>query len=168
MYKYNQKTIVPTTSEKFFSQDEVDILIAKNTGDRTLASLLQKSNKLLFTMTSVFPLDIFPNTINIEEGRITIITRHLFSSEEHSIDIKNISNVFIYTSIFFSQLVVISKTFEENEIKLRNLIPSQAVYARRIIEGLRVIDHAEIDTSGFSKRELIEMLEKLSSRSSGA
>lgn len=162
---YDQNTAVPISSKKMFTQHEVDALVAKNENEKMMASLIQKSNKLIFSMTSVFPFDIFPNTINIEEGRITIITRHLFSSEEHSIDIKNISNIFIYTSIFFSQLVVISRTFEENEIKVRNLIPSQAVYARRMIEGLRVIDHAEIDTSGYSKKELVKKLEKLSTRS---
>jgi len=80
----------------------------------------------------------------------------------HSIDIKNISNIFINTAIFFSQLVIISKTFEENEIKIRNLRPREAVYARRIIEGLRIFENKQIDTFSYSKEELIAKLEELS------
>ena len=62
----------------------------------------------------------------------------------------------------FSQLVIISKTFEKNEIKLRNLRPKEAIFARRIIEGLRVFKDKQIETSSYSKKELIAKLEELS------
>lgn len=127
--------------------------------------MVEKSNKVLFSISSVFPFNIFPNTINIEEGRITIIYRHLFSSEIHSVDIKNISNIFLNTSIFLSQLVVISKTYEENEIKLKYLITREAIYARRIMEGLRILEHEQVDTSGYTTSELLEKLEELSKTS---
>jgi len=134
--------------------------------DKTLASLIEKSNEILFSLSShAFPFDLFPNTLNIEEGRITVINRHFLSSEVHSIDIKNISNVFINRSILFAQLVVISKTYEENETKLRNLIPSQAIYARRIIEGLRILENENIDTSNYAKHELVGKIEELSTTS---
>lgn len=77
-------------------------------------------------------------------------------------DIKNISNVLINTTLFFSQLVFISKTFEENQIKIRNLRTNEAVYARRIIEGLRTFNTKQINTSTYSKEELILKLEELS------
>ena len=77
-------------------------------------------------------------------------------------DIRNIANVLINTTFFFSQLVIISKTFEENEIKIRNLRTNEAVYVRRIIEGLRTFDSKKINTSAYSKDELIATLEELS------
>ena len=135
----------------------------KRLDNKTVANLLKKSNRILVSISSHgFPFDLFPNTINIEDGRITIINRHFLSSEVHSVDIKNISNIFINTSIFFSQLVIISKTFEENEIKIRNLKTSEAIFVRRIIEGLRVFENKQIDTSNYTKEELITKLEKLS------
>ena len=109
-----------------------------------------------------FPFDFFPSTINVEEGRITIINRNFLSSEVHSVDIKDISNIFINSIIFFSQLVIISKTFEENEIKIRNLRPREAIFVRRIIEGLRIFASNKIDTSSYTKEELIAKLEELS------
>ena len=135
----------------------------KRLDNKTVANLLKKSNRILVSISSHgFPFDLFPNTINIEDGRITIINRHFLSSEVHSVDIKNISNIFINTSIFFSQLVIISKTFEENEIRIRNLKTSEAIFVRRIIEGLRVFENKQIDTSNYTKEELITKLEKLS------
>lgn len=135
----------------------------KRQSDKTVAKLVKRSNRILLSLSShALPFDPFPDILNIEEGRITIINRHFLSSEVHSIDIKNISNVLINTTIFRSQLVIISKTYEENEIKLRNLRTHEAVFARRLIEGLRVFVQKGIDTSSYTKKELIAKLEELS------
>jgi len=129
-----------------------------------VAGLVRKSNRILSTIsTHKFPFDFFPNTINVEEGRVTIITRYFFlSSEVHSVDIKDISNVFINTSPFFAELVIISKTFAMNEIKIKNLRKSEAIFTRRIIEGLRTFESKQIDTSVYTTEELIAKLEELS------
>src|SRR3989338_8599486 len=138
--------------EKLYTQHEVDDLLKeredsfssqtrasqegiqvtdkqKRLNNRTVAKLVKKSNRIFVSISShTFPFDPFPDAVNVEEGRVTIITRHLLSSEVHSVDIKNISNIFIYTTMFFSQLVIISKTFEENEIRIRNLRTKEAIF----------------------------------------
>lgn len=135
----------------------------KKSDEAAVAQLVKKSNRIVVSISShAFPVDFFPDIINVEEGRVTIIKRQWLSSEVHSVDIKDISNVFINTTIFFSQLVIISKTFEENEIKIRNLKTPEAIFVRRIIEGLRVFVSKQIDTSGYTKEELIAKLEELS------
>ncbi|MBP9690906.1 hypothetical protein KBD81_02370 [Candidatus Woesebacteria bacterium] len=137
----------------------------KKQEDKKLVALLEKkSNRILVSISSHhFPFDFFPDTLNVEEGRITVITRNFFlSSQIYSVDIKDISNVFINTSPFFAQLVIVSKTFTMNEIKIRNLRKDEAISARRIIEGLRTYVSKQIDTSSYSKDELIAKLEELS------
>lgn len=109
-----------------------------------------------------FPVDFFPNTLVVEEDRVTIVTREFLSSQVHSVDIKNIANILINTTLFFSQLVIISKTFEENEVTIRNLRTNEAIYVRRIIEGLRLLSTKQINTSVYSTDELISTLEELS------
>lgn len=182
----NQKRSVTIWPEKLYTQNEVDDLVQKSKNNpnsqteeneteaqtvdrqkrrdnRTVANLVKKSNRILLSISShAFPFDFFSDIINIEDSRITIINRHFLSSEVHSVDIKNISNIFINQTVFFSQLVVISKTFEENEIKIRNLRTDEAILARRIIEGLRIFENKHIDTSGYSKRELLAKLKELS------
>ena len=137
---------------------------AKPADTQVVADLVKKSNRILATISSFgFPIKLLADTINIEEGRVTIITRNFFmSSLVHSVDIKDISNIFINTSPFFAQLVIVSKTFTENEIRLKNLRKKEAVIVRRIIEGLRVFDNKQIDTSGYTKQELVTKLEELS------
>lgn len=130
-----------------------------------VTELLRKSNRILASITThKFPFDFFPDTITLEEGRINIIIRNfIFSSQVYSIDLKNIANVIINTAPFFAQLVIVSKTFTENEIRINNLWINQAIYIRRLIEGLRVLDSNQVDTSVYSKRDLIGKLEELSS-----
>ncbi len=176
-------TIFP---EKLYTQREVDGLLEKKGKDLTsqvivaeevsqttdikkqldkkaVANLVKRSNRILVSISShAFPFDFFPNTLNVEEGRISIIKRRFLSSEVHSLDIKDISNIFINTIFIFSQLVIISKTFEKNQVKIRNLRPKEAIFARRIIEGLRVFKNKQIETSRYSKKELIAKLEELS------
>ena len=184
--KNDQNGSVTVWPEKLYTQHEVDDLLEKReydipsrarqieeegrTADKrkrlennTVANLVKKSNRILVSISShAFPFDFFPDTINLEEGRITIINRHLFSSEVHSVDIKDISNIFINRTSLFSQLVIISKTFENNEVKIRNLRTKEAVFVRRIIEGLRVFESKQIDTSNYTKEELIAKLKELS------
>ena len=172
--------------EKMYTQHEVDDLLEKGEdrfssqakeiekesraadkqkrlNNRAIANLIKKSNRILVSISShAFPIDIFPDTINVEEGRLTIINRHLLSSEIHSVDVKDIANVFINRNIFFAQLVIISKTFEDNEVRIRNLYPNEAVFTRRIIEGLRIFMNKQIETAGYTKKELIAKLEELS------
>lgn len=135
----------------------------KRLDNSTVANLVKKSNRILVSISShAMPFDFFPDVINVEEGRLTIIKRHFLASEVHSVDIKDISNVFIYRTFFFSQLVIISKTFESNEVRIRNLNTTEAVYVRRIIEGLRLFANKQIDTSNYTKEELLAKLEELS------
>jgi len=130
-----------------------------------VAELVRKSNRILASVsTHKFPFDLFPDTLNVEEGRVNVIVRNFFfSSQVYSVDLKNIANVIINTSPFFAQLVIVSKTFTENEIRINNLWIKQAIYVRRLIEGLRVLDSNKIDTSIYSKRDLVHKLEELSS-----
>lgn len=183
----NQSGSVNIGQEKLYTQSEVDDLHKNWSEDRhkkreivrethardkqkrrnirKVAKLVKRSNRILVSISShALPFDLFPDVINIEEKRITIIDRHLLSSEVHSIDIKNISNILINNSFFFSrsQLVIISKTFEENEIKVKNLRTKDAVFARRIIEGLRIFENENIDTHDYTKKELVAKLEELS------
>lgn len=147
-------------------QDEEKLIVdkQKRVDTRAVAKMVKKSNRTLFSISShSFPFDLFPDTINIEEGRITIITRTFFlSSRVHSVDIKDVSNIFVNVAPFFAQLVLISKTFEENEIRINNLRKGEAVLARRIIEGLRIFENKQIDTSNYTVKELVNKLKELS------
>lgn len=161
--------------EKTYTQGEVNVMLNKQNPevvqsevhqeklqDQVMDKLLKKSNRVVVSISSVFPFDIFPNSITVEEGRVTVIKRHLLTTAMHSVDLKDISNVFINKSIFFSQIEIVSRTFEDNEVKIKFLRNKDASFVRRIIEGMRIFENKQIDTSGYSIDELIVKLGELS------
>lgn len=135
----------------------------RNISAKNMSDLVKKSNIVLNSIsTHKFPFDFFPSGINVEETRVTIITRSFASSQVHSIDVKDISNVFISFAPFFAQLTIISSTFADNNITINNLKKKEAVYTRRIVEGLRVLESNNINTSEYTSEQLMEKLEDLS------
>lgn len=129
---------------------------------RSISDMVQNSNEILMSISTIFPFKLFPTTINIEATRVTIITRQLLSSQVHSIDIKDISSVFIATSFIFASLTIISKTYAQKEFVIDNLRKKEAIMIRRIIEGLRMFEKKDINTTNFSREELLNKLAELS------
>lgn len=158
----NIETPIVTPATKG-ADEAVRILVTKSEIDKkAIENMVQNSNKILMRISSIFPFDFFPSHMTVESTRITVIHRQLFSSQVHSVDIKDISNIFINTTIFFAQLEVVSSTFEDNEIHLNKLWKKDAILMRRIVEGLRQFVKQNIDMSVFSTEELLSKLKELS------
>jgi hypothetical protein len=129
---------------------------AKTESDRQIVDdLVKKSNRNIISISSSFPWGIFPNTIYVEESRVTFRFNQFLSSQSHSVDIKDISNVFIESSMFFATLQVVSRTYVQNDIKIGNLNKAKALKVQRIIEGLRTFAENKINTSNYEIDELI-------------
>lgn len=151
------------SSEEDGLKESVQNQAAKVEDDRQkLENMVSNSNRLIIGTSSIFPLDFFPNTVNVEATRVNIIQRTFLFSEVHSVDIKDISNVFITQSLFFAALIIVSRTFKHNEIKISKLWKKDAIEVRRIIEGLRMIVRADIDMDNYSVEELRNKLRELS------
>src|SRR4030042_3674299 len=108
------------SSQEIAIKEETQIANKQKRKDKkSVECLVRKSNRILASISTFgLPFNVFSNTINIEEGRITIITRNFFfSSQVHSIDIKDISNVFINMAPFFAELVIVSNTYEKNIVQ---------------------------------------------------
>lgn len=123
--------------------------------------LVKKSNRCIISVSSLFPWNIFPNTIDVEESRITFTSRQFMSSQSHSVEIKDISNVFIESSLFFATLQIVSRTYIENNIKMNYLDKDKTKRVKMIIEGLRTFANNDIDTSNYEVSELVSKLAQL-------
>jgi hypothetical protein len=132
----------------------------KEEDKQTVRDLIRKSNRCVISISSQFPWTLFPNTIEVEESRVTFIFRQFLASQSHSVDIKDISNVLIETSPFFATLEIISRTFVENNITIGHLDAKKAARVQMIIEGLRTLAAHDIDTSNYEIKELIAKIEE--------
>lgn len=127
---------------------------------QTVSDLVAKSNRCIISISSLFPWDLFPNTINVEESRVTFIFRQFLASQSHSIEIKDISNVFIESSLFFATIQVVSRTYVQNDIKIGYLNKKKAYNVQRVIEGLRIFREHNINTSNYEINELVAKTEE--------
>ena len=132
----------------------------KEEDKQTVSDLIKKSNRRIISISSLFPWDFFPNTIEVEESRVTFIFRQLLSSQSHSVDIKDISNVFIQSSLFFAKLQNVSRTFVQNDITIGHLEKNKAQRVQMVIEGLRTFAEHSIDTSNYEINELTAKIEE--------
>lgn len=134
---------------------------AKKEEDRqAINDLIKKSNRRIISISSLFPWDIFPNTMEVEESRITFIFRQFLSTQSHSVDIGDIANVFIQSSLFFATLQIVSRTFVQNDVTIGHLSRGQAYQVKMVIEGLRTFAEHNIDTSRYEVGELIAKIEE--------
>jgi len=132
---------------------------AKSEADRQMVNdLVKKSNRCIISISSSFPWSLFPDTVDIEESRVTFKFSQFLSSQSHSVEIKDISNVFIESSIFFATLQVVSRTYVQNDIKISHLNKKKALLVQRIIEGLRTFSEHDINTSNYEIDELISKI----------
>lgn len=132
----------------------------KEEDKQTVSDLIKKSNRCIISISSLFPWTLFPNTIEVEESRVTFIFRQLWASQSHSVNIKDISNVIIQSSPFFATLQIVSRTFVENDITIGHLETKKAHRVQMIIEGLRTFAEHNIDTSNYEVNELIAKIEE--------
>lgn len=154
--------ILDRLAEAGLEQHNKNQALRKEVDRQTVADLVKKSNRIIISISSkIFPWDFFPNTIIVEESKVIFIFRQLFSSQSHAVDIKDISNVFIESSLFSSRLQIVSRTYIQNDITIGNLNRKKANQVRRIIEGLRTFAEHNIDTSNYEIKELVDKLEEL-------
>lgn len=132
----------------------------KEEDKQTVSDLIKKSNRCIISISSLFPWTLFPNTIQVEESRVTFIFRQLLGSQSHSVNIKDISNVFIQSSPFFATLQIVSRTFVQNDIMIGHLDVKKAYKVQLVIEGLRTFAEHNIDTSNYEIDELIAKIEE--------
>ena len=126
-----------------------------------LKQLANRSHSVLFTITSIYPLDLFPDTITIDENKINIIKKELFGSENiHSILIEDITHVTASTGLFTATLEIVDSMnlrFPTTYI-IRHLNIKKARIARRIIQGLITCKREAIDLSSYEKKDILEYL----------
>ncbi len=121
------------------------------------------ANRVIYSISSVFPFDLLPNTLVIEETKINLIFWIFLGSKQiHSVDIRDVTNVFLETTPFFANIRIVSKTFTENEISMNKLWKKEATKAKDIIEGMRFLNNKKIDTSKLSNEELRDVLYSVS------
>lgn len=127
-----------------------------------LDKLILNSQKTLFTISSVFPFDLFPDQMSIEPTQINVSKKSFFATYHvQSIPLKNVADVFLQTSLFFATLKIIDSSYIENSVKVEYLPKDKACRARRIIMGLVIAMKEDVDLARLPVQDLALKAEQL-------
>lgn len=150
----NKPTTPSTTTKK-----END----RNKEVRQLKRLVRRSNDILASATTVFPFDLFPDTVTVDRTKVTIVNRSFFWTEQvMSIRIEDVLNVTTSVGPFFGSLTIASRVMSsEDHFTTRFFWKQDAVHLKHIIQGYVIAQHNKIKTSHLSREELIETLGQL-------
>lgn len=106
---------------------------------KSLTDLLKESQNILFRFHTVFPFDLFPDEVTIDENKVNIVKkRFYFSYSVHSVLISDITDISLETGPFFASLTIIDSSNYRFpiEIKISNITKENAYTARKIIQGM--------------------------------
>lgn len=127
-------------------------------------NLVNRSQQTLYEIKSVFPFDFFPNTLTIDIDKITVKFKQFFSSVEiRSINISNISQVYVDSGPLFATMYVADQVIvdESSRMRIPYLKKDEAMKARRIIQGLIIAKKSEIDLNNINDEDMLEKVEEL-------
>lgn len=136
----------------------------KLTTAKKVQAIVENPSRNLYDIKAVFPFDLFPDEVHIEETKVNFITRNFFASQQVlSMSFKDIKKVEVQTSIIFAKLHITSWTAVDNIMEVSFLKKHEALKARRIIEGLKLMHEQKVDFSKISTQDLLEKVEHLGS-----
>lgn len=125
-------------------------------------SLVRGCRRMLFRISAIFPFDLFPDEIIIDECKVSVVFREFFFSDDiHSINIEQIRDVDVETGPFFAKLQIVPDGYPSKPLIVRYLSKKQAYRARSIIQGLMVAKRNNIDLGKIDEPDLAGKLESL-------
>lgn len=132
--------------------------------EKTRLDELLKNKKILYQTSAIFPFHLSPDQIVIDTQKVTIFyNQFLGPTSAETVLIDNIGDVDIDVSFVFGALKILSSSHQNQWLEITHLPKSEAIKARRIIEGLLIARKEGIDLSEVEDQELVDKLESLGS-----
>jgi hypothetical protein len=132
--------------------------------EQKLQHVVNESHTVLAKATSVFPLELFPDTISIDRHKLTIIHREFFGVESTvSVPIENIKNIEADIGPFLGSITITSDLFINNTQTVRYLTRSNANMFQRLVQGAVVAQREDIDLNKIGTKKLRNLLIDLGS-----
>lgn len=136
------------------------------------SDLAAYTSQPIYTLSSVFPFDFFPDTITIDLKKIDISYGYFFLSRQNfSILISDLKTVRVNTGPFFATMYFEISGYETNPDAVTHLPKAKALRARSLIMGLLafqsrqpnsfILESENVDLRGLPPNELVNQLVKI-------
>lgn len=133
-----------------------------------LPQLTQQASAVLYSLSSVFPFDLFPDKIIIRLNHIDVVHGIFFwSGTTDRIQVIDIRDVSVQYNPFFGRLKIIPVGTPDNTLSVKFLWRHQALRAKRIILGLLECHRQHVNLSKYSRQQLLAYVEKIGRAATG-
>ena len=128
-----------------------------------LEEMIERSQRVLLKIYTIFPFDFFPDCLTIDENKINLVHHEFGSKNLHTVFIENISYVTVDTTPFAATLNITDSTSERFPVLMQVswLKKDDAFRARKLIHALIAAKKAGIRLEDYEKESLIRELEQL-------
>lgn len=127
-----------------------------------LANVAKKAQDVLITASTVFPFNLFPDTVSIDRVKVNVKRRIFFKlSTTTSMQIDDILNAEVSVGPFFGTLKIWTRFFNNEPVEVKYLKREDAFALKRIIQGFIIARQKELDCSQIEKNELVNVLHQL-------
>jgi hypothetical protein len=154
-----------STHQKRDSGGEMPPLPQTDSKDaKKLKAVVRESHTILAKAQSVFPFQLFPDTINIDRHKLTIIRRQFFGIEQKvSVPLENVKNIEADLGPFFGSITITSDLFINNTQTVHFLTRNDARKIQKLVQGAVVAQAEGIDLNRIDVKQLRGMLIDLGS-----
>lgn len=130
-----------------------------DSSEAELRKVTSRSHEIMFKTKTVFPFDLFPDTVVIDREKLTI-AEHLFFfvGRTISVPVRDILSVEVDTGPFFGQIKLVSRYFFTNPQSIHFLWRSHAIKLQCLLQGYIIAHEREIDCRNIERDHLEKLL----------
>jgi hypothetical protein len=129
---------------------------------RELSEVIKGSNDVLVSASTVFPFNLFPDTITVDRTKLTIRKRtFLRSAELVSMRIEDVLNITASVGPIFGSVRITSRVLNDKPYSVDHFWRDDALKVKRIAQGYIIALQKNIDCDDLSTEKLTQMLEEL-------
>lgn len=129
---------------------------------KELDHLADKTNKVIFKISSIFPFSFPPDDIIIQPLKVDIVEREFFASEIiRSFPFDQIIETQVLSGPIFSTLRIIGKGLRSETVEVSYLKKGDAKKAKKIIDGFVLCRSNSVDLTKLDADNLDSRIEEL-------
>lgn len=131
-------------------------------GEERLLDATNKGHEILIKTNTVFPFNLFPDTITVDREKLTIANRFFFRvAKITSVPVRDILSVEADVGPFFGSVHLTSRYFFTNPQTISFLWRGDAIKIQRLLQGYIIAHERNIDCSAIDKEQLVTLLNDL-------
>jgi hypothetical protein len=157
---------IQSGKEKAIEEEVKDTVQRRQHAEEKLNSLVKKASTELFRTQTLFPFDIFPDTLIIDTNKITYIYRNFLSSETvTTLLLREITDVTVECTLFMAQLNMsyCHHPMKPMSITIPGLPKKEAMQAKEIIQGILVLLKENVDITTITSQNITDKLQQIGS-----